>query len=90
MGLSILEVTLGSTIIQLNPTSKSSLTIDDITLYLIPGTSESDHLSLEPKIRNDFVIQFRGIRKWHSHLLHDIELLDEAGLEDHHPRNQEL
>ena len=85
-----LKVTLESTIIQPNPTSKSSLTIDDITLYLVPGTSESDHLSSELGIQNDIVIQFRGIRKWHGHLLHDIELLDEAGLEDHHPRNQEL
>ena len=74
-----LEVTLGSTIIQLNPSSKSSLTIDDITLYPIPGPSGSDHLSFEPGIRNDIVIQFRGI-KWHSHFLHDIELLDEADL----------
>jgi hypothetical protein len=37
-----LEVTLGSTtgIIQLNSLSKSSLTIDDITLYPTPGPSE--------------------------------------------------
>ena len=85
-----LEVTLGSTIIQLNASSKPSLTIDDITLYPIPSTSELDHLSFEPGVQNDIVIQFIGIRKWHGHLLHDIELLDEAGLEDHHPRNQEL
>jgi hypothetical protein len=82
-----LEVTLESTIIQLNPSSKSSLTIDDITLYPIPGPSESDHLSFEPGIRNDIVVKFRGPNdKSHGHVLHDIELLDEAGLED--PRNQ--
>ena len=85
-----LEVTLGSTVIQLNPSSKSSLTIDDITLYPIqvpgPSASESDYLSFEPGIRNDIVIQFRGTVEDHSHILRDIELLDEAGLED--PRNQ--
>ena len=87
-----LEVTLGSTIIQLNPSSKSSLTIDDITLCPIHvfGPSESDHLSFEPEIRNDIFIQFRGTvyrrGKGHGHFLHDIELLDETGLED--PRNQ--
>jgi hypothetical protein len=75
-----LEVTLGSTIIQLNPSSKSSLTIDDISLYPISGLSESDHLSFEPGIRNDIVIQFRG-PVGHHHLLHDIELLDGASLE---------
>ena len=80
-----LEVTLlGSTTVQLNPSSKSSLTIDDITLYPIQvsGPSESDHLSFEPGIRNDIVIQFRGVVKEHGHILHDIELLDEAGVED--------
>jgi hypothetical protein len=85
-----LKVTLGSTLIQLNPSFKSSLTIDDITLYPIPGPSESDHLSFKPGIRNDIVIQFTnrlGVRRGERrHLLHDIELLDEAGLED--PRNQ--
>ena len=79
----LIEVTLGSTIIQLNPSSKSSLTIDDIFLYPIHGPSESDYLSFEPGIRNDIVIQLR--KKWYRHFLHDIELLDEAGLED--PRN---
>ena len=89
-----LEVTLGSTIIQLNPSSKSPLTIDDITLYATgPSESESDHLSFKPG-RNDIFIQFGGpwrnrdsekITK-HDHILHDIELLDEAGLED--PRNR--
>ena len=88
-----LEITLGSTIIQLNPSSKSesSLTIDDITLSPTSGPSESDHLSFEPGIRNDIFIQFRGtVDQYgimrHSHFLHDVELLDEAGLED--PRNQ--
>ena len=33
-GPQALQVTLGSTIIQLNPSSKSSPTIDDITLYI--------------------------------------------------------
>ena len=74
-----LEVTLGSTILQLNPSSESSLTIDEITLYPSPSPSESDHLSFEPGIRNDIVIQFRGVGQWHGHLLHDLELLDEAG-----------
>jgi hypothetical protein len=86
----LLEVTLGSTIIHLNPSSKSSLTIDDITLYPNPGPSESDHLSFEPGIWNDIFIhwQFRGTVELerHGHFLHDIELLDEAGLKD--PRNQ--
>ena len=83
-----LKVTLGATTIQLNPSSKSSLTIDDITLYPIPGSSESDRLSFEPGIRNDIFIQFRKIVGGyvHGHFLQDIELLDEAGLED--PRNQ--
>jgi len=86
-----LEVTLGSTIIhlnQLNPSSKLSLTIDDITLYPIPGPAESDHLLFEPGIWNDIFIQFRGPddRGIYDHILHDIELLDEAGLKD--PKNQ--
>ena len=78
-----LEVTLGSAKIQLNPSSKSSLTIDDITLYPIEvsGSSESDHLSFEPGVRNDIDIRFIGTREWRRHYLHDIELLDEAGLE---------
>ena len=80
-----LEVTLGSTIIQLVPSSKSSLTIDDITLYPTPGPSESDHLSFKPGW-NDIVIQFGGIGRDPGRLLHDVELLDEAGLKD--PRNQ--
>ena len=78
-----LEVTLGSTKIQLNPSSKSSLTIDDITLHPIEVSdpSDSDHLSFEPEVRNDIVIRFIASRGWHSHYLHDVELLDEDGLE---------
>ena len=75
-----LQATLGSTIIQLKPSSnsKSSLTIDDITLspIQVPGPSESNHLSFEPGIRNDIVIQFE--ETFHNRL-HDIELLDEVG-----------
>ena len=76
-----LEVTLGSTKVQLNPPSKSSLTIDDITLYPfeLSGPSKSDHLSFEPEVRNGLFIRFIGYRG--RHCLHDIELLDEAGLE---------
>ncbi|KAF8804674.1 hypothetical protein BYT27DRAFT_6694882 [Phlegmacium glaucopus] len=75
-----LEVTLGSTIIQLSPPFDSPLTIDEITLHPIPGPSESDHLLFEPGIRNDVVIQFRrSVEHYHSHFLHDIKLLDEAG-----------
>jgi hypothetical protein len=74
-----LEVTLGSTI-QLYPSSESTLTIDDITLYPVPSPG---HLSFVPG-RNDIVIQFKA--KNHGHLLHDVELLDEADLKD--PRNQ--
>ena len=66
------------------------LTIDDITLYPTPGPSRSNRLSFKPG-RNDIVIQSGG--PWrnrdseaHGHLLHDVELLDEAGLKD--PRNQ--
>ena len=86
-----LEVTRGSSIIQLSPSSKSSLTIDDITLYPIPGPSESNHLSFEPGVWNDIFIQFKGTvdqygHMRHGHFFHDIALLDEAGLED--PRNQ--
>ena len=65
--------------------------IDDITLCPISGPSESDHLSFEPGIWNDIFIQFRGMvfsdgRMEHGHFLHDVELLDEAGLK--HPRNK--
>ena len=86
-----LEVTLlGSTII-LNPSEslKSSLTIDDITLYNpieVPAFQSDCSLSFEPGIRNDLIIQFRGTGERHRHYLHDVELFDEAGLED--PRNQ--
>ena len=84
-----LEVALGSTKIQLNPSSKSSLTIDDITLYPIQvpdpthvrDPSESNHLEFEPEIRNDIFIQFIGTVEEHSHYLDDVLLLDEAGLE---------
>ena len=84
---STVEVTLGSKIIQVNPSSTSwSLMIDDITLYPIPGPSESDHLSFEPGIRNDIVIHVKETEKelWEEHdeeSLDDIELLDESGLE---------
>ena len=57
----------------------SALTIDDITLYPIPGPSVSDHLSFEPGIRNDIVIQFIETVEDHDHFLYDIDLLDEAG-----------
>ena len=80
-----LEVISGSTVIQLNPSSKSSITIDDITLHPIPGPSDHDHLSFYPG-RNVIFIQFRGTAWGHGHLLHDIELLDEAGLKN--PGNQ--
>ena len=86
-----LEVTLGPTIIQLNPSSKSLLTIDDITLHSIqdPGTSESDHRGLlfEPGVRNDIIVNFRrtGMVGRHGHFLRDIELLNESGLV--YPRN---
>ena len=80
-----LEVTLGSTKIQLNPPSKSSLTIDDITLYPIEvsGPSESDYLSFMPEVRDVIFIRFKGPDEYrdHGHFLHDIELLDETGQE---------
>jgi hypothetical protein len=81
-----LKVTLGSTI-EINPSTKSSITIDDITLYPISGPSDFYHLSFEPEIRNDMVIKFGGDHgPWgHGHVLHDIELLDEDGLK--YPRN---
>ncbi|KAF8805288.1 hypothetical protein BYT27DRAFT_7193008, partial [Phlegmacium glaucopus] len=85
-----LEVTLGSTIIQLNPSSKSSPTIDDIILYPISGPSESDHLSFEPGIRNDIVIQLRGTVDDFDHFLHDIELLDEVEERYGMPLNHEM
>ena len=78
-----LEVTLGSTNIHLNPSSNSSLTIDEITLYPIEVSNPSDHLSFVPEVRNDIYIAFIGADEdsKHRHLLHDIELLDENGLE---------
>jgi hypothetical protein len=83
-----LEVTLGpgSSVIQLS-SSTASFTIHDITLNPIqlPGSSESDasDLFFEPEIRNDLVIQIRGTVEKHGQILHDIELLDEAGREYH-------
>ena len=78
-----LEVTLGSNNIHLNPSSKSSLTIDDITLYPIEVSNPSDHLSFVPEVRNDIYIRFIGIDEDSEdrHFLHDIDLLDENGLE---------
>ena len=82
-----LEVCLGSTKIQFNPSSKSSLTIDDITLYPIQvsSSSESYHLSFVPEVRNDIFIRFilpaDSEFHHHGHFLHDIQLLDEDGLE---------
>ena len=86
-----LEVTLGSSKIQLNLSLKLSLTIDDITLYPIrvSGSSESDHLSFVPEVRNDIFIEFRKIDRYFDHFLHDIELLDEDGLE-YMPRSASL
>ena len=74
-----LEAALGLTKIQLNPSSESSLTIDDITLYPIQVPT-SNHLLFTPGIQNDIEIQFKGIK--YGHFLHDIELLDAAALED--------
>jgi hypothetical protein len=63
-----------------------SLTIDDITLHPIQdvGPSESHHLSFEPGIRNEIFIQYKDAvdPPWTVTLsLHDVELLDEDGLE---------
>ena len=93
----LLEVTLGPTIIQLDPSSKSSLMIDDITLHPVqdPASSESDYpgMSFEPGVWNDIIVNFRRTAKVpkgrHGHFLHHIELLDESGLE-YHPRNSRL
>ena len=78
-----LRVTLGSNNIHLIPSSNSSLTIDDITLYPIEASNPSDHLSFVPEVRNDIYIGFIGIDEdsEHRHFLHDIDLLDENGLE---------
>ena len=87
-----LEVTLGSNNIHLNPSSKSSLTIDEITLYPIqfPGPSGTVHLSFKPEVRNDIFIRFIGtVSVEHGHDLHDIHLLDENGLE-HMPHSAYL
>ena len=80
-----LDVTLGSNNIQLNPSSKSSLTIDYITLQ-VPGPSGSGRLSFVPEVRNDIFIQFVLASEsydshLHGHILHDIELLDDVGLD---------
>ena len=73
-----LEVTLGSYVYQLDPPSKTSLTIDDITLHPIQVPI---HLSFEPEIRNIIVIRFKAPAAGrHSSFLHDIELRDEYGL----------
>ena len=47
----------------------------------VSGSSESDHLSFDIDVRND-VIRFLGRGWWqeHGHILHDIELLDEADM----------
>ena len=79
-----LEVSLGSTKIQLNPPFMSSLTIDDIILYPIQVSSpESDHLSFDPGVRNDIFMRFivPADSEFHRHILNDIELLDEDGRE---------
>ena len=76
-----LEVTLGSTAIQLNPSSSRHSQLMVQPSIQVPGASEPDHLSFELGIRNDTLIQFRGTVERHSHLLLDIELLDDAGVE---------
>ena len=73
-----LEVTLGS-VIQLHPSSKATLTIDDITLHWYPN-QVPNHLSFEPGIRNVILIRFKAPAGKHSSFLHDIELRDEYGL----------
>ena len=77
-----LEITLGSIKIELNHSSKSSLTIDDITLDPIGlrSFSKSDHLFFVPGIRNDIFIEF-GRKLGRRRILDDIELLDEDGRE---------
>ena len=77
-----LEVTLGSNNIHLIPSSKS-LMIDDITLYPIEVSNPSDHLLFVPEVRNVIYIRIIGTDEdsKHRHFLHDIELLDENGLE---------
>ena len=82
-----LEVTLGSTKIQLNPSSKSSLTVDYITLHPI-GLAFPDSLLFVPEVRNDIYIRFK-IPGDHGHYLHDIDLLDDAGRE-YMPRSASL
>ena len=79
-GDGFLEVALGPTRIQLNPATNSSLTIDDLTLAQMKGDQEREL----DRGGNDIVIRFAV--EEHGHLLHDVELLDEAALKD--PRNQ--
>ena len=81
-----LRVTLGSTVIILQPSLESkSLVIDDLILspIQVPGSSRSGHLSFEPGIRNDITIRFRDTDRnrihGHRQIIRDIELLDEAG-----------
>ena len=93
-----LEVTLGQTIIRLNnPSSKYIFTIDDINLHPIQdsGTESAiDHTGFlfEPGVRNDIIIEFKETNYilindvlQEGFFLHDIEVLDEFGLE--YPRN---
>ena len=79
-----LEVTLGSTKFQLNPPSRSSFT--DISLYPIEASDPpiSEHLSFVAEVRSDIFIRFSykpANFDFHGHYLHDIELLDDAGME---------
>ena len=59
---------------------------DDITLCSsqFPDHPESDYLLFEPEVRNNIYIRFIEPDKYRRHrdvhYLHDIELLDEAGL----------
>ena len=92
-----LEVTLGSTKIQLNLSSKSSFTIDDITLNSteVFGPSKSslaiDDTSLySSEVFGSSHLSFKPevrndifiqFNRTHLHHINDIQLLDEAGLE---------
>jgi hypothetical protein len=91
-----LEVTLGSTTTQINnpsPKPSESLTIGDITLHPIQvsGPSESHHLLFEPGIRNELFIQYKKESYYVpvTLSLHDVELLDEDGLQ-YMPRTPSL
>ena len=85
-----LEIALRSTKIHLNPSSKTSITMDDIILYPIQFASPSD-LSFMPEVRNEIFIRFKrpAEHRSHHHFLNDVELLDEAGLE-YMPRSASL